>query len=156
MSLTNYPNGVSSFGIPVVGAGPIIPSGNVWFVSSVTGGLGDGASKDFPLATLQAALNKAASGDVIFVLASHAETISAAAGMTTVAAGVTVVGLGNGAARPTLTFATSTAATFTIAHANFKMSNIVGTTTVDQIVSPFVISAAGCNLDIEWQDGSSV
>ena len=91
MGLTNFPNGVSSFGMPMVGAGPVVPSANVWFVSSVTGGLGDGTSRDFPLATLSAALAKATSGDVIYLLAGHAETISAASGIAASTAGVTVV-----------------------------------------------------------------
>ena len=38
MTMTHHPNGVSSFGIPVIGAGPILPfRGNYWFVDPTNG-----------------------------------------------------------------------------------------------------------------------
>mgnify|MGYP006139353905 CR=1 FL=1 len=51
------------------------------------------------------ALNK---GDVIVVMPGHAETVSGAAGINCDVAGVSIVGLGRGAARPTITMSAAT------------------------------------------------
>ena len=51
--LTNYPNGISSFGIPITGASRIDPSGTVYFVDGNYGNDGnDGLSWDSPFKTL--------------------------------------------------------------------------------------------------------
>lgn len=59
MPLTNFPNGITSFGIPVIGAGvPALPRavGNVYFVDQAVGNDGySGLSPDVPLATLSRA-----------------------------------------------------------------------------------------------------
>lgn len=146
-------------GIPTMGtAGIPATAGNVFFVSSVTGSNGFTGAANSPYATIAFAYSKciASNGDVIVCLAGHAETISAAAGMVLGTAGVSVVGLGEGNSRPTLTFATSTAATLTMTAASNTLSNFICTTSVDQIVSPIVVSAADCTINIEWRDGSSV
>lgn len=158
MALTNYPSGISSFGVPVIGSGSLPIGPNYFFVNSVTGNAGNTGSYDSPMATIgqAVALCTAAQGDTVVVMEGHAETISGAAGLNVNKSGIFILGQGTGNNRPVLTFATSTAATCTITAANVTMSNIVATTTVDQIVSPFVISAAGVTLSLEWQDGSSV
>lgn len=172
MPLTNYPNGLTSMGVPVFGPGgqnnayngvPFgqqgvpLTNGNYWFVDSATGSDGFAGTANAPLATLSRALalSVANNGDVIVLCPQHAETISAAGGINVNVAGVSIVGLGNGRKRPVFTFATSTAATMTITAANVTLANIVGTTSIDQIVSPFVVSAADANLSIEWQDGAN-
>lgn len=74
MPLTNFPNGVSSFGIPVVGAGPLsIPTqyGTVWFVDTTLGSDGNqGTDPTQPLKTIAQALTKAGdgTGDTIYVM----------------------------------------------------------------------------------------
>lgn len=83
-------------------------AGKQFFVSSVGGsdtGSFDGLSPSKPLATLAAALDKctANSGDVIFLLPGHNEGIGNAQIAIDVA-GVTIVGLGHGAARPRFDF----------------------------------------------------
>jgi hypothetical protein len=72
---------------------------------STRGIAGRGRSPDFPFATIDYAIGQctANNGDVIVVATGHAETVSAAAGIDFDVAGVTVVGLGLGAARPTIT-----------------------------------------------------
>lgn len=162
MVYTNFPNGVTSFGVPQIGNGLEITTGNYWFVSSVLGSNGNpGNDASLPFAGLQTAINASASGDVIVLLPNHAETVSAAAGITTTGKpGLSIVGQGEGASRPTFTFSTSTAATFAIASASVSISNIVGICNIDQIVSPFVISAADCTFGlpgapVEWHDGAS-
>ena len=65
MSFTNFPNGITSFGVPV-GAPNIF--GKPWFVDSDGGSNSqDGKSPDHPLATLQKAVDLASSWDTIYV-----------------------------------------------------------------------------------------
>jgi len=53
MSLTNYPNGISSFGVPITGAQRVDPSGTVYFVDGNCGNdASDGLSWDYPFKTL--------------------------------------------------------------------------------------------------------
>lgn len=109
MGLTNFPNGITSFGVPVMGGGVQIPTttGSYFYVDSGTGSSGyDGKSPTTALATVDQAINKctADKGDVIIVGANHAETIDAAGDIALDVAGVTVVCLGNGELSPTFTF----------------------------------------------------
>ena len=53
-------------------------------------------------------------GDVVYVMPGHAETVTAAGGIAFDIAGITVVGLGNGDDRPTITFATNATASTTV------------------------------------------
>lgn len=138
-------NGVNN----LIGAGDLFTTGNVFYVDSVRGSDGNvGTDYTQPLATLaQATLSATASnGDVVVAKPSHAETVSAAGGIALSKAGVSYVGLGSQATRPTITFATATTATLTITGANVGMDNFVFTQTFDAIVSPIVISAAGATL----------
>jgi hypothetical protein len=87
MSLTAFPYGVSSFGVPIIGDAPLIPyGGNVWFVDGTNGSDGNnGKSLKSPVATVQKAVDLAAAGDAIYVMpkdmgvdgepGSYAETI---------------------------------------------------------------------------------
>jgi hypothetical protein len=75
MALTNFPNGITSFGVPVIGGIGGIPfSGNWYFVDPVNGADGNEGSADYPLATLYAAINRATSGnnDVIVLMSNGA------------------------------------------------------------------------------------
>lgn len=138
MPLTNFPNGITSFGMPVIGnGGKLIPpsSGTYYFVSSATGSDGN-TGKDIakPLATLDAAYNKcvANKSDVIVVLENHAESLASAIALDT--EGVSIVGLGNGDDRPTFTL-TGTAAAFTITGDNNLIDNVRIIGGIDNIVS---------------------
>lgn len=92
--------------------------GDVWFVgSAVTGatdGAGYGRNPDAPFATLDYAIGNctASHGDVIYVLPGHAETFTATDGFDADVAGIKIIGLGWGAARPT----------FTMNHANAQVN----------------------------------
>ena len=71
MSLTNYPNGMTSFGIPMV-KGPTVPrrNGKVFFVDALYGSDSyKGRSINTPLSTLQKAIDLCTSdqGDTIYV-----------------------------------------------------------------------------------------
>ena len=152
MSLTKFPNGVSSFGVPILGSGSLVPitTGTYYFVDSNTGSdtPAHGKTKDRPFDTIDYAIGRctASKGDVIIVMPGHTETISAAGGITADVAGITIVGLGNGGNRPIITFS-ATASTFAISAANVTVKNIITTISIDEVVSMFNISGADCTLD---------
>ena len=83
MTLTNFPNGLSSFGVPVLGGLPIPFTGNYYFVDAISGADGNEGSADSPLATLATAYGRCTSGnnDVVFLvgngLATGTQRISA-------------------------------------------------------------------------------
>lgn len=127
MGLTAFPNGVSSFGIPVIGAGPVLTVGNVFFVDSGIGSNGNaGTSPSKPFATIDYAIGRctASNGDVIFVAPGHAETVAAASGIDVDVAGVRIIGLGAGDARPTVSL-TAAASTVELAAASCSLENIL-------------------------------
>lgn len=150
MPLTNFPGGLSSFGIPVMGSGFIPPTtGKVFFVDSNTGSnSNDGRSPDSPFATIAYAIGKctASKGDQIIVMPAHAEIISAAGGITVDKAGISIIGLGVGGNRPTISFS-ATASTFLISANNVYVANLRVTPTVDEVVKMFSVTGAYVTLD---------
>jgi hypothetical protein len=138
--------------------------GDVFFVDSNHAAASDasasgGRRPDAPFATLAYAFSSDAvtSGDVVYVMPSHAETINAAGDITMDIAGVKVIGLGDGATRPTFTFATDTAATWLITAASITVENILITTTgaVD-FVNGITVTAADCTLvDVEIRESGA-
>src|SRR4051812_13860248 len=103
-------------------------TGNIFFVNSVTGSdsAGGGQNPDAPLATIDYAIGlcTANQGDRIYVMPSHVETISAAGGVALDVAGVEIIGIGTGAARPKVNF-TATGSTFAVSAANCTVRNIL-------------------------------
>lgn len=64
MSLTNFPNGVSSFGVPVLGSIAGVPfTGNYWFVDPANGADGNDGTTELPLATLYEAHRRCIDGN---------------------------------------------------------------------------------------------
>jgi hypothetical protein len=140
MSVTNFPGGLTSFGVPLIGSGFAIPAttGKYFFVDSNTGSNSNsGLDKDHPVATLAYAitLTTAAKSDVIVCMPGHAETISTT---VTPVAGNVIVGLGFGRNRPVFTASTGAIDTFTISAANVTLQNIV-----------IVGAASGCTALVE-------
>jgi hypothetical protein len=87
-----------------------ITTGDRFFVHSGTGeSTNSGTSPTDALTTIDAAINKctASVGDVIYVMPGHAETI-AAAGIDVDVIGLSIIGLGKGDNRPTITFNATT------------------------------------------------
>jgi hypothetical protein len=130
--------------------------GEILFVGNRTGlPSGDGSSWNYPLATLALALAKlqgtTGRGHVIFVLPGHAESVSSADYFygTDTANSFTIVGLGKGASRPTLTWTTATS-TWLIDTANVQIDNMIlklePTTGTVNVAAPITISAAGCGI----------
>lgn len=80
MPLTNFPNGVSSFGIPVLGGANIPFTGKYYFVNPATGSDGNtGTSVGRPFQTLYKAHSVCTSGnnDVVYLIGNGASTGSA-------------------------------------------------------------------------------
>lgn len=156
MVLTNFPDGVSSFGVPLIGSGAIPIATRNFFVQSTTGSNGnDGLSPESPFATLAYAITKCVTGkgDNIILLPGHVETVSSA-GLVTFAskAGINVIGVGVGSLRPTINF-TATGATMLLNAANLYFENILFTGGIDAVVTALVVSAADCWLNnCEYRD----
>lgn len=163
MPQTNYPGGIASYGIPIFGQGTMydMPCDDVWFVCNAAGTPATGGSagtvRTNPFVSIADALSRADTDDTIFVLAGHAENVTASnvfsaslvnTGAQTVPINCRIIGEGTGANRPTLTF-TAAASTIALAAASSTLENFnllcpqTGTTTVAAMVT---ITAAGCKV----------
>lgn len=148
-TVTNFDNGISSYGIPVVGSGPILTTGDIWFVDSTASRASDGATAGktpiLPFASIDYAIGRATAnnGDHILVLPGHAETVSAISGLDFDVAGLTVVGIGDGADTPTVTVDTTSTAFVDIGVASITLINL-----------HFVANVANVSACIEVQAGA--
>lgn len=142
--MTNFENGVASYGIPQIGQGLPVTNGRYLFVSSVTGNSGNkGLTIEKPLATIASAVSRSLVNDVIIVLPGHTETVASAGGIDFNVAGVSVVGLGVGNKRPVITFSTSTAADMNIDADGVSIYNcVLDLTGVDALTAPIDVNAA--------------
>lgn len=135
-----------------------ISRGKIWYVDSVNGNANyDGKTPFKALATIDAAVGKcvANQGDIIYVLPGHVETISTATGLVVDVAGISIIGLGNGNLRPTLTLSAS-ASTVSITAASVKFENfklISSFTNGVAVGITLAATALACQLkDIEMQE----
>jgi len=154
MPMSHFPNGfnhgVSIREVPILNS---YGSANVWWVDSNAAYAGDGTYTR-PLLTIDAAINLASANDIIMVKPGHAETLSTASAITADVDGVAILGFGQGAEKPTLTFS-NTAATVVVSGASVTMDGFVITPSVDSVVSPIVVSGANCWLRLEHRDASA-
>jgi hypothetical protein len=151
MGLTKFPNGVSSFGVPIFGTGAgnvPVTLGNYWFVNSATGNNQPefGKEKDRPFATIDYAIGKCSAYDVIIVAPGHAETISAVGGITADVIGITIVGLGTGLKRPTVTMDTAATTSVVVSAASVTIDNIIFTANYADIATCFTVSGKDCTI----------
>ncbi len=124
-------------------------TGNIFYVDSAVGtdGAGYGTTPDAPFDSIDYAIGKctANQGDVILVLPGHSESPDAAGGITADIAGITIIGLGNGEDRPTITVGpTADAATFLVSAVDVAIKNLIfqpGNDGVDVLLD---IDADGC------------
>jgi len=138
-------------------AGNHIPptTGNVYFVCSTGGSSAHaGTDPDFPLATIDQAINKctANQGDQIWVMENHAETIASATSLVPDVAGVSIFGLGEGRNRPTLTFS-ATASKIAVSGADVRISNLVFVAGISAVVVGVDVNAddfAMDNCEYNW------
>ena len=149
---TNFPSGVKSRGVPVEGFGgigsPLLTTGNIYHVDSGADAADDdnaATNPKQPAATLDGAIGKctANNGDVILIAPGHSETISAAAAITFDIAGVTVIGMGVGNSRPTITLDTATTTDINVTAADVQIHNMIFSMNYADIAEVFDLSAAG-------------
>ena len=159
MPMTNFPQGVSSFGIPLIGSGPILTTGNIFFVNSTaplaSDNVNNGRDPLRPFATIDYAIGQctANNGDHIIAGPGHVETLIASGTCALDVAGVTIVGLGNGANRASFNCTTATAARVTASAANCTIRNMLWTGGFDNLASPLLVTAADFKLlDCEYRD----
>jgi hypothetical protein len=143
---------------------PVMPgipptTGSVFFVHSGTGS-NDNAGNEpgAPLATIDAAVGRctASKGDVIIVMPGHAENISAATSLVVDVAGISIIGLGWGGLRPTLSF-TNTAGRIPVSAANVLIENLLCVGAVADIVSGITITGDDVTLrNVEMRSGSAI
>ena len=119
-----------------------------------------GHSLEKPLATIDYAvgLQTASEGGIILVAPGHAETKAASGSLVTADInGISIIGLGEGLLRPTLTLSTDTGAiAFTVSAANVTLVNIRVLVSIDALVSAIVVTGTDCKLiDIEVQDNAN-
>lgn len=116
----------------------------------------DGLTPEKPFSTLDYAIGRcvASRGDKIIVLPGHAETVSGASTIAMDVAGISIIGIGDGALKPLFSFS-ATDSNIAISAANIKVQGIAILATIDSVVAAFTISAAGVEMDIETRDTSA-
>jgi len=126
-------------------------TGNVFFVDSGSATGSDGATNGLnpqtPFLTIDYAIGRctASNGDIIFVMPGHAETV-AATDITIDVAGVSIIGLGHGNDRPTLTYGAA-GSTVTMSAASSRLSNVILTPGAASVAAAITISGAGVEID---------
>ncbi len=164
---SNFPNGFASGvtirGVPILQAHP----GEVFWVNSTTvlakGGVGGSDGNDGtyrrPFATIDKAINSCTAnrGDIIVVMPGYTQTIAAATEIVMDVAGISIVGLGLGGLRPTLTFS-ATGSNILVSGANSSITNILFESTITNCVSAFTATATPTDFTIdncEFRDTSA-
>jgi hypothetical protein len=151
---------VQKYGLAVTATIPaevILADGNVYFVNSKATNTLDandgehGNSWDQPFATLDYAVGRctANQGDVILVAPGHTETVNAAAGLDLDVAGITIVGLGAGTNRPTVTIglAATAGCDVDVNAANITVKNLLFNITAADITAMIDVNAANFTLE---------
>lgn len=126
-------------------------TGNIWFVNSATGvdDTAHGQNPDAPFKTINYPSTQcvAGNGDFIYVMPGHTEVIAAAGGITLGVANVTVVGLGTGRNRPTISFSTANTGTLAITAAQVTLQNlVVDCTGFAAVAAPVKVTGSDCTI----------
>jgi len=123
---------------------PNEPLGNVFYVHSSGTSTGPGYSPETAYSTISAAITAATAsqGDTVIVLPGHAETVTAASGVDFSKAGITVIGLGVGTNKPTITLGTATTASVDFSAANSVFRNFRLVSNINDLAT-FVEGGAG-------------
>ena len=154
-------SGVYGMGVPLLPGGlPVTGGQYFWVGSTVTGASdnNDGLSRDTPCATIDGAINKCVAdrGDVILVLPGHAESIANATTIVPDVAGISILGLGAGTKRPTITV-THASGNIPVSGANITLANLLLTPsgTIDVTSGITVTGADVALVDIELRDSAA-
>jgi hypothetical protein len=123
-----------------------LTTGNIYFVNATTGtnASGYGLNPDAPFASVAYALTQvtANQGDRVYVMPGHTEAIADATSFAAATAGVQVIGLGAGSARPTITIGTANTATVAVSADNVSFENMIFTANFLSIAAAFTLSTA--------------
>lgn len=155
MALANFPKGfnngftIQGFPIAMMFSTSQATLGNtaktgVYWVDNTNGLDGNTGTYQLPLKTLGRALALAAANDIVMMKPGHAESVSTAttpSGLWSVA-GLSIVGLGVGTQRPTITLDTATSATITVSAANISVTNVIFNANFAAIVACFTVTTA--------------
>lgn len=139
-------------GIPIAEK---ITGGNAWFVQSVDGNneiTAYGNRPDRPFATIDYAINQSASGDTIYVLERHRETLNSSIAFVPDVPKLSIIGIGEKNNRPVISLSTSgtNETRIGITGANTRISNITfraNSTSVGSSSVGIRIAAADVTLD---------
>lgn len=146
------------------GAG-VITFGNIWYVNATGGSdtANNGKSPTTAFATINGAITAAtaSNGDVIYVMPGHTETITTTTNLALSKAGLTIIGLGAGSLRPTLTFTTANTANIPVTASNITVLNLLFVGNFLSIASVFTVTGTAAAKDLtisgcEFRDTSSV
>lgn len=126
-------------------------SGDVYWVGTTSSARGidgqdlpsHGGDPRKPFASIDYAIGKctANNDDLIVVLAGHTETISSVGAITMDVAGVSIIGMGRGASRPTLTYDTADTSIILITAANCSLENMILTANFADVVMAIDVDA---------------
>lgn len=152
MTASHFPNGftngVTIRGVPLQQANPgavfFVNNSSALAVGGTAGSNGNPGTYQKPFSTIDYAVGRCTAnrGDLIFVMPGHAETISTATALSLDVAGISIVGLGSGTNRPTITLDTATTTTIPVSAANIAIANIIFTANFADIVSCFTLTTA--------------
>jgi hypothetical protein len=168
---SNYPNGfpfgVTIRGMPINVTNPgqvfWVNNSTVLPVGGIAGSNGNKGTYQQPFSTIDYAIGQCTAnrGDIIMVMPGHAETVDAATDIVMDVAGISIIGLGAGSKRPTLTFSVAATANIPITAANMTVKNILFVANFADVASVF--TATGTNTptdftveDCEFRDTSSI
>ena len=159
---TNFKKGLSVYGVPLFpNMGGLMPTGNVFWVDSTNPHPVDMSSFGqfaTPFNTIAYAITQCVAGndDCIMVMPGHVEKVSSAGGLTFSVNGITVVFLGNGDIRGTVTF-TATAATMIVTASDVKIYGPRFLTGIDAVAAAINVQAADFNMyNAEYYDQAAM
>ena len=107
----------------------------------------DGVDRFF--STIGAAIDSCTNdaGDVIYVMPGHTEDIDSAGALSIDKIGVSIIGLGSGSDRPTLTFTSATTADIDIDAANVTIKNILFKCDIDSLAAGIDVNSDNFTLE---------
>jgi len=163
MPLSPFPQGLSTFGVPVLpGAGTPPITGDVFWVDNgdpIASDTPSNGTFEQPFDTINYASTRctASNGDQIFVKAGHDEAVSAIAGLSLAKAGVTVWFLGEGADKAKVTFSGVAGADMDIDAASITLVNPKFVAALDALTGPIDVNAADFTIiNGEYHDGTTI
>lgn len=149
--MSNYPNGFN-YGLTLRDvAMSVNHPGKVYWVGGSTGYKSDAAKGTFqrPFSTIDYAIGQCTAnrGDIIYVKPGHTVTVATDGGIACDVAGVSIIGLGTGAARPTISVSTLAAAVVTVTAANVTLQNLIFQGDKADLVACLEIAGDHCTVD---------